>query len=238
MAESKEREEARRRRAAYGTPIKELARELGVSVSSVSLWTRDIELTAEQIQRNVANGRAKSVATWTRRHQSRRASFQDEGRERARQHDPLHMAGCMLYWAEGSKERNRVRLTNSDPNMLRFFRDFLVTCFEVDPRRFTLSLNVYLGNGLSIGEIEDWWTDKLAIPRSCVRGHSIDCRPTSSSGKKKNKLPYGVGALYLHDTRIVQHIFGAIQEYGGFEEPLWLDGPPRKPRRRGNTAGG
>jgi hypothetical protein len=29
-------------------------------------------------------------------------------------------------------------------------------------------------------------------------------------------------------THLVQHIFGAIQEYGGFEEPRWLDGPPRK----------
>jgi hypothetical protein len=25
--------------------------------------------------------------------------------------------------------------------------------------------------------------------------------------------------------RIVQHIYGAIQEYAGFEEPRWLDGP-------------
>jgi hypothetical protein len=227
MAKRRERQEARRRRETYGTPIKEIAKELGVSVSSVSLWTRDIELTPQQVQRNVARGRAKSVVTWTKRHQARRASFQNEGRERARQHDPLHMAGCMLYWAEGSKERNRVRLTNSDPNMLRFFRDFLVACFDVDPRRFTLSLNVYLGNGLTIEAIESWWTKKLAIPRSCVRGHSVDCLPTSSSGKKKNKLPYGVGGLYLHDTRIVQHIFGAIQEYGGFEEPRWLDGPTR-----------
>ena len=29
---------------------------------------------------------------------------------------------------------------------------------------------------------------------------------------------------------LVQHIYGAIQEYGGFEEPRWLDGPARKPR--------
>ena len=34
--------------------------------------------------------------------------------------------------------------------------------------------------------------------------------------------------LRLHSTRVVQHIFGAIQEYGGFDEPRWLDGPPRR----------
>jgi hypothetical protein len=29
-------------------------------------------------------------------------------------------------------------------------------------------------------------------------------------------------------THLVQHIYGAIQEYARFEEPRWLDGPPRK----------
>jgi hypothetical protein len=49
--------------------------------------------------------------------------------------------------------------------------------------------------------------------------------PTSSSGKQFNRLPYGVCALRLNDTRIIQHIYGAIQEYAGFDEPRWLDGP-------------
>jgi len=36
-------------------------------------------------------------------------------------------------------------------------------------------------------------------------------------------LPYRVCALTVaRSTPIVQHIFGAIQEYGGFEEPAWL----------------
>jgi DNA-binding transcriptional regulator YiaG len=40
-----ERKEARRMRRAEGRSIKEIARLLGVSTSSVSLWVRDIELT-------------------------------------------------------------------------------------------------------------------------------------------------------------------------------------------------
>jgi hypothetical protein len=34
---------------------------------------------------------------------------------------------------------------------------------------------------------------------------------------------YGVCALELHSTRVVQHIYGAIQEYAGFDKPAWLD---------------
>jgi hypothetical protein len=43
-------------------------------------------------------------------------------------------------------------------------------------------------------------------------------------------LPYGVCFVSVaKSTRLVQHIYGAIQEYAGFEEPRWFDGPPRKP---------
>jgi hypothetical protein len=37
----------------------------------------------------------------------------------------------------------------------------------------------------------------------------------------------GTSSLYgvceLHSTRVVQHIYGAIQEYAGFDKPAWLD---------------
>jgi hypothetical protein len=41
---------------------------------------------------------------------------------------------------------------------------------------------------------------------------------------RRNKLPYGVCSIRVRrSTRILQHIYGAIQEYAGFDEPRWLD---------------
>ena len=68
----------------------------------------------------------------------------------------------MLYWAEGAKERNTVKLCNSDPNLLALFRRFLVDGLGVDPARLRLRLHVYLGNDLTIQEIEDYWLELLA----------------------------------------------------------------------------
>jgi hypothetical protein len=59
--------------------------------------------------------------------------YQAEGRNAARLGDPLHLAGCMLFWAEGSKRRNVIHFTNSDPRMLVFFRAFLVGALGVPP---------------------------------------------------------------------------------------------------------
>jgi hypothetical protein len=86
-----------------------------------------------------------------------------------------------------------------------------------------LSINVYTNNGLSIEEIERYWLDLLKLPQSAARSHVLNHMPTSSSGRAKNRLPYGVARLTVHQTCMVQHIYGAIQEYAGFDEPAWLD---------------
>ena len=135
----------------------------------------------------------------------------------------------MLYWAEGSKHRNSLTFANSDPEMIRFFVRFLQESLGVGPEEMTIRLNVYTTNGLTVREIEDHWLSSLELPRSSLRKHQLNHNPTSSSGKKRNKLPYGVCTLRVKcSTRLVQHIYGAIQEYGGFDEPRWLDGPERR----------
>jgi hypothetical protein len=154
---------------------------------------------------------------------------QELGRLRAHAGESLHMAGCMLYWAEGAKDRNTLALANSDIQLMRFFIRFLRECFDVQDRRIAMRLNVYLGNGLALSRIEDCWLNALELPRSCLGVHTVNHFPTSSSGRKRNKLPHGVCAIRVRrSTHLIQHIFGAIQEYTGLDQPSWLDGAPRK----------
>ena len=129
----------------------------------------------------------------------------------------------MLYWAEGSKRRNAIQFTNSDARMVAFFRKFLVEALGIELHEIHLSINVYTNNGMSFEEIERYWLDLLQLPRSSSRSHVLNHMPTSSSGRARNKLPYGVARLSVHQTCMVQHIYGAIQEYARFDEPAWLD---------------
>jgi hypothetical protein len=222
------RSEARALRR-QGTPYKRIAAQLGVSPSSVFNWTQDIELTPEQREANLRGPTgplnpervARAAASWAARARERRHVCQEEGRATALG-DPLHQAGCLLYWAEGAKGRNAIGFSNSDPNMVRLFRRFLTDCLGVEPTNIRISLNVYTNNGMTIEEIERHWLELLELPTSCVRKHTLNHMPTSSSGRAKNKLPYGVCTLRVHNTWMLQHIYGAIQEYGGFEEPAWL----------------
>lgn len=235
------RAEARRRRR-QGVPLKRIAAELDAAVSTIHSWTRAIRLTPEQEERNRTGPGAphnpewiaKRANAWREKNRRRRLAYQSEGRDRAQQGDPLHMAGCMLYWAEGAKARNVLAICNADPGMIRFFARFLREALDVSSSRLRVTLNVYTNNGLSLKEIENHWLGLLDLPRTSLRRHQLNTYPTSSSGRRK-KLPYGTCTLSVaKSTRELQHIFGAIQEYAGFEQPAWLDGPPRKARPRGS----
>lgn len=201
-------------------PHKRIAAQLGVSVGSVHLWTRDIQLTEAQRTANLRVPRGpqdpeavrRRGNAWAARCRRQRANMQAEGRAAARGANPLHLAGCMLYWAEGAKRRNAIQFTNSDSRMVAFFRGFLVETLGIEPHEIYLSINVYTNNGMSFEAIKRYWL-----------GHVLNHMPTSSSGQARNKLPYGVARLTVHQTCMVQHIYGAIQEYAQFEEPDWLD---------------
>jgi hypothetical protein len=214
-----------------GAPYKRIAAALKISPATAFAWTRDIELTPEQEARNRRGpegpqnpeAQRKRAAAWAARCRARRAEFQEEGRRRARDGDLLHQAGCMLYWAEGAKSRNCAKFANSDPHMARLFRRFLTDAVGVDRGDIRLSINAYTNNGLAIEEIERFWLNLLDLGKDSVRKHALNQFPTSSSGRSRTRLPYGVCFLIVDRTWVVQHIYGAIQEYAGFEEPRWLD---------------
>jgi transcriptional regulator with XRE-family HTH domain len=225
---TRERELARELRRAEGASIKDIARRVGVSVSSVSAWVRDIELTPQQhaaLQlRNVAYNRQRSgTCKQAAKRRAERVSYQDEGRALARAADPLYVAGCMLFWAEGGKARNAVRFTNSDPEMVRFFLRFLRTCFEIEDEHIRLTCNLFADHLERQREIERFWLRVAALPETCLCKSSVNVYSKYSQKKRQNKLPYGTCRIAVSRTRIVQSIYGAIQEIGGFTREAWLE---------------
>lgn len=214
-----------------GRSIKEIARLLAVSASSVSQWVRDVALTEEQHaalqERNRLYGRqrlARAAMSANAREQRRR--WQADGRRRAREHGRLYTAGCMLYWAEGSRSRNKVVFTNSDPQMLRFFARFLRQSFSFAPDRLRVTCNLFADHADRQVEIEQFWLDAVGAPATGLCKSTVNHYSPHSRKKRKNKLPYGTCRIALHSTEITQMIYGSIQELAGFDRPEWLDMAP------------
>lgn len=197
---------------------------LGVSKSTVSLWVRDIELTETQYAalRRRMGGRIEGSRANALRGLERRRGEQKLGRAEARRGDVLHAAGCMLYWAEGSRDRNRVMFVNSDPAMVAFLLHFLRTYYGVPDAKITVTCNLFADHAERQFEVEQFWLEALRLPRTCLRKSTVNRYSKYSKKRRRNKLPYGTCRLTVCDTRIAQSIYGGIQEYAGFEREEWL----------------
>ena len=114
-----------------GHSLGDIADQVGVVKSTVSYWVRDIELNVSQIlalneaKRAQLRGQNRGAKANRDKFRAIRQTYQDAGRLRARENPtPLHLMGCMLYWAEGAKGRTEVAFVNSDPEMMLIFGNY------------------------------------------------------------------------------------------------------------------
>jgi transcriptional regulator with XRE-family HTH domain len=222
---TKERQQARELRA-QGCSVKEIERRLRVARSSVSRWVRDVPLEDGQrrvLAARVTEGPRRAGERKSEAARGVRRQFQEEGRCLARERDRSYASGCMLYWAEGDKRRNTVALANSDPKLLSFFAFFLRRHFAVREDKFRVYCNLFADHAAHQREIEDFWLATLDLSPACLRKSTVNTYSKYSEKKRTNKLPYGTCKLVVHSTKIVQTIYGSIQEYAGFDRPEWLD---------------
>jgi predicted transcriptional regulator len=119
-----------------GLNYNQIAAELGVSKSSVSLWVRDIPrppgLSYEECRKRVAEGvrrywAAERPIREGQREAVRAAASAELGQLSERE---IIIAGAIAYWCEGTKNKpyrriDRVSFMNSDPALIGFFMRFL-----------------------------------------------------------------------------------------------------------------
>lgn len=156
------------------------------------------------------------------RRRTERRRYQDGGRALAGAREPLHVAGCMLYWGEGWKAKNQVHISNSDPELLRLFVAFLRVYFHVCDEDVLITCNLFADHQARQHEIERFWLEALSLPESSLRKSIVNVYSKDSKKKRLNKLPYGTCRVVVNQTAVVQSIYGSIQDYGGFERPEWL----------------
>ncbi|MDJ0792187.1 MAG: hypothetical protein QNJ71_09850 [Acidimicrobiia bacterium] len=163
-----------------------------VSKSTVSVWCRDIDLTTDQ-QRAIArrSGPESRLGTrvdtqWRRRLEIEAIRNDASGYSLDAVDDPLFVAGVCLYWAEGSKTRNDLSMSNSDPSLLRVFIQFVRDHLD-DNATFALALTRHSAAGEE--EARRFWSTSLGLD---------DVRFTKSyikkpgTGHRRKKLPHGV----------------------------------------------
>jgi transcriptional regulator with XRE-family HTH domain len=167
-AKDEPHEKARALRAT-GRTYTEIAAELGVSKSSVSLWVRDMprqgRLNYAEYRRRNADGVSKywrSIRE-SRRHAAYERAIDEIGLLSDRE---VLIAGAVAYWCEGAKSKvnrhqDRVTFINSDPNLILFFLRFLAVA-NVAPD--SLICRLYIHENADVAAAEEFWRSLTCLP--------------------------------------------------------------------------
>jgi predicted transcriptional regulator len=165
-----ETREAARDLRLHGWSLQQIATHLAVSKASVSVWVRDLPVP-EGLRERAAHAHRINSKRWLRDRAKREEERQRVKRE-ARSlvgelsDRELMLAGAVLYWAEGAKDkpyarRERVSLINSDPQVIVLFQRWLdLMNVPGDDRRYRLSIH----ESADLEAAHSWWSDVTGVP--------------------------------------------------------------------------
>lgn len=185
-----ERSELGRDLRRVGLSYGEIMELIPVKKSTLATWCRDVRLTDEQLA--AIKARTAQEPGLPRDTQRKRRGEIEKLRRMAVDRlpglltDPIWLAGTVLYWAEGSKTRNQLRLANTDPNALRLFISWVHGYLDPEAS-FSIQLHLHHGND-ELAAREHWQTE---LGLRTANFHKTYVKPRGT-GHRKNHLPHGV----------------------------------------------
>lgn len=187
-----ERSELGRDLRRAGLSYGEIMELIPVKKSTLATWCRDVRLSDAQIEAigdRTSQESGEPRDTQWRRWKEIEAIRRDAATQVSDFRDPLWLAGVTLYWAEGSKTRNQLRLANTDPDALRLFVSW-IRAFVDASAQFSIQLHLHEGND-ELSAME-YWCGETGLHEANFYKTYIKPKGT---GHRKNHLPWGVCTL-------------------------------------------
>ncbi len=205
--------ELRRQNKSY----KFISRELGIPLGTLAGWFRN-EPWSQEIRDKLGAEASltfpdklkRIVASNKKRWSDANESHRQEAVKEFKKHkaDPLFLAGIMLYWGEGEKQQksSQVRLSNSEPEMLKIFYLFLTKVLKISPDKIKAWLLLY--PDLIDSVQKNFWSKSTGIPI----GH-FD-KSIYLKGKHSTKrLSYGVCTIHISSRALKERMLKWLELY-------------------------
>ncbi len=219
MAKSKEKIKARKLRK-KGESIKKIANLLHVSVSTASLWCRDVELTDKQIEnlrrRQTDPFYGKRLDYYLKKKKefsSKLLNLKNEGIESigSLSKREIFLIGVALYWGEGFKKDSLAGLATLDINIAKFFIFWLNKSFGITSKDLILRITANISYKNKINELSKYWSRELKIQENQFSKPFF--QNTKWKKEYENKENYH-GVLRIRVRRsidLLRKIFGYIE---------------------------
>jgi transposase len=204
-----------------GHTYKEIAAELKVSKSSVSLWVRDMPRTGRLSEDEFRRRSAANLARFVEARRSLLESRRRDIRQRCAAEigtlsdREILIAGAIAYWCEGSKSKphrrdERVAFINSDPQLILFFLKFLSAA---GISRDRLTCRLYIHESADVPSAQRFWKEQTGLSADQFRRPTLK-RHNPTTIRKNTADDY-------HGCLVIKVLGGALlyQQIAG-----WADG--------------
>jgi predicted transcriptional regulator len=201
-----------------GMSYSQIREELGVSKSTLSKWLSDYPLSRERINelRGSSERRIEKYReTRAKNREIKQAAIYKKLSEEIGliSKRELFLAGLFLYWAEGTKASpGSIIMTNTDPDMLRFFIDWL-SSQGVDKSKIRGYLHLY--SDMNIDLQTKYWSESLGIPETSFRKPYIKESVENKRKNYKGRFGHGTCNLILNDVKLYDSIMNGIEYIKG-----------------------
>ncbi len=219
MAKSLLKIQARKLRE-KGVSVRDISKELHVSKGSASIWTRDIILSIDQLEKLRKNmlkggelGRVKGALVQKNRRLATIDRCNKEGINTIAvlSKREFLMAGLALYWAEGAKTNGKLSFCNSDPNLIKFMIGWLKNNFNIETERLSLHVGI---NEVHRGRdevVKKYWSELTGIPLNQFRKTSFKNFSVHKVYKNHNEHYGTLVVLVLKPGELYYKILGLIK---------------------------
>lgn len=118
--------------------------------------------------------------------------------------------GLGIYWGEGDKSPNNtsVRLGNTDPFLIKKFREFLRKIYGVKEEKIKYGLISF--NDIKESDAVNFWKKHLGVERKQLG--KITIIPPQGKGTYKNKSKHGVLAIIFTNKKLKEQILNDIRD--------------------------
>lgn len=179
-----------------GSSMPEIAKKLNCSIHKVVYWMDKYEVKR----------RSWSDATYLKRNPT---GDPFTIKEKLDSNDQYLLGLALgIYWGEGEKTSpNAIRVSNTDPYLLRTFITFLLSICQLEERKLLYSIVCF--NDSSISEAKKYWARMLHISED--KFGKIVQIPPQGKGTYRQKSQFGVCTVVVSNNKLKKWIMDQIR---------------------------
>ena len=208
-------DEAERLRRA-GKSYSEIESELGISKSTLSGWftnkswsvsvkaSLNDKYSSKNRERIILMNKSRALKKIER---DNKYLLEADLEYKKMKHNPLFIAGLMIYWGEGEKYgTGRIAIINTDAKMIKIMINFILSIFKIPKNKIRAGLFIY--EDLDVISVQNYWTKVLDLPSNqFIKTHILFSK--TRPGKKKSA--YGMCNIYVCSTELKLKIMRWIE---------------------------